>query len=333
MAGTQPHPPIDPEIEAVWPSIVESGLTFTDVTPDQIPAVRELFLTGLPEDDFLRRNGTIELEERLIPGPAGAPEVPALILRPVGRSGPLPCIYFTSNGGKILRSPRIVFIQEDLDAVVELGIVVVSVAPRVGPEDPHPAQVEDAYAGLVWTAEHAEELGIDPDRILIMGKSGGGGIAAATALLARDRGGPSLAHQVLIYPMIDDREVTVSSTFEGVLWDRETNRTGWSAILGDACGGPDVSPYAAPARATDLSGLPPTYLETGSSEVFRDEILDYATRLAAAGVPVELHSWMGGTHAFELFAPDAEVSRACLAARTSYLRRALRQVGPRVPAV
>jgi acetyl esterase/lipase len=139
--------------------------------------------------------------------------------------------------------------------------------------------VEDAYAGLVWTAEHAEELGIDPNHILVMGKSGGGGVAAATALMARDRGGPALAHHILIYPMLDDREVTVSSKFEGVIWDRTSNRTGWTAILGANCGGPDVSPYAAPARATDLRGLPPAYLETGSSEVFRDETIDYAAAL------------------------------------------------------
>ncbi len=332
MAPADAHPPIDPEVDAAWPGIVEAGLTFTDVTPDQITRIRELFLAGLPDDNFLRRGGTVELEERSVPGP-GAPEVPALVLRPAGRTGPLPCAFFTSNGGKILRSTRIVLTQDMLDWVVDPGLVVVSVAPRVGPEDPHPAQVEDAYAGLVWTAEHADELGIDPARILVMGKSGGGGIAAATALLARDRGGPALTHQVLIYPMIDDREVTVSSKFEGVLWDRATNRTGWSAILGDEVGGPDVSPYAAPARATELAGLPPAYLETGSSEVFRDEILDYAARLGHAGVPVELHVWAGGTHAFELFAPDAEISRACLAARTSYVRRALRPTPPHVPAV
>ncbi len=192
MAETQAHPPIDPEVDAAWPAIVESGLTFTEVTADQIPTIRELFLQGLPDDEFLRRAGTIELEERSIPGPAGAPDVPALILRPAGRSGPLPCIYFTSNGGKILRSTRIVITQEELDWIVDLVVVMVSVAPRVRPEDPHPAQVEDAYAGLFWTAEHADELGIDPARILIMGKSGGGGIAAATALLARDRGAPRL---------------------------------------------------------------------------------------------------------------------------------------------
>ena len=146
--------------------------------------------------------------------------------------------------------------------------------------------------------------------------------------MARDRGGPALTHQILIYPMLDDREITVSSKFEGVIWDRTSNRTGWTAMLGEACGGPDVSPYAAPARATDLSGLPPAYLETGSSEVFRDETIDYAARLAQAGVPMELHSWVGGYHGFELTAPDAEISRACLAARTSYLRRALRPAKP-----
>ena len=333
MTAVEPNPPIDPELEAVWPTLVEAGLTWTNVTPDQIPHMRELFLADQPTDDFLRRGGTIEVEERSIPGPEGAPELPALILRPAGRTGPLPCLYYTANGGKILRSTRLAITDLELDWITDLGVVMISVAPRVGPEDPHPAQVEDAYAGLVWTTEHAADLGIEADRIFVFGKSGGGGVAAATALMARDRNGPVLAHQILIYPMIDDRETTVSSKFEDVLWDRATNRTGWSAILGDNVGGPDVSPYAAPARATDLSGLPSTYLETGSSEVFRDEILDYGTRLAQAGVPIELHSWAGGFHGFELFAPDAEVSRAAVAARTSYLRRAVRPAKTRTAPV
>jgi acetyl esterase/lipase len=123
--------------------------------------------------------------------------------------------------------------------------------------------------------------------------------------------------------MIDDRDQNVSSAFDVAPWTQTNNRTGWQAILGDRAAGPDVSPYAAPTRATDLAGLPPAYLEVGSSEVFRDETLDYAAQLAQAGVPMEVHSWNGGFHAFELFAPDAELSKACLAARTSYLRRAL----------
>ncbi len=135
---------------------------------------------------------------------------------------------------------------------------------------------------------------------MVYGKSGGGGVAAATALMARDRGGPALTHQILIYPMIDDREVTVSSGFENLTWPRASNRVGWAAILGDARGGPDVSPYAAPARATDLKGLPSTYMEVGGSEVFRDEDIDYATRLGNAGVPTELHVWVGGFHGYEI---------------------------------
>ena len=124
--------------------------------------------------------------------------------------------------------------------------------------------------------------------------------------------------------MLDDRERTVSSGFEGLIWDRISNRTGWTALLGEQRGGPDVTPYGAPARATDLSGLPSTYLDTGSAEVFRDEIIDYGARLAQAGVAVELHVWSGAMHGSEKLAPDAEVTRAAVAARQSYVRRALR---------
>jgi acetyl esterase/lipase len=326
MNTPEHQPPLDPELEAAMPAVLESGLTWMNTTLDDIPRARELFIAGLPTDDFLKRGGAIELEERTIPGPDGAPDLPALILKPAGRSGPLPCIYYTVNGGKILRSTRLALTDTELDWVAEQGVVMVSVAGRVGPEDRHPALVEDAYAGLVWTVSHAEELGVDRQNIMIFGKSGGGGLAAATALMARDKGAPALTHQILIYPMMDDREITVSSKYEGVLWDRATNRMGWTAYLGDECGGPDVSPYAAASRATDLSGLPPTYLETGSSEVFRDEIIDYAARLAQAGVPIELHSWVGGFHGFELVAPDAEISRMTVAARTSYVQRALANV-------
>jgi acetyl esterase/lipase len=329
MTESGGHPPIDGELqETVWQEVVEAGIGF-NLTLDQIPELRQTYMDSLPSAQDMTRGGDVEVEERSIPGPQGAPELPALILRPKGATGLLPCIYYTANGGKIVQTPFVALSEIEAGWVADLGLVFVSVSPRVGPEDPHPAQAEDAYAGLVWVAEHADELGIDRNQILIMGKSGGGGVAAGTALMARDRGGPAVAHQLLIYPMLDDRERTVSSQFEGVLWDRTSNRTGWTALLGDAAGGPDVSPYAAPARAQDLSGLPPAYLETGSSEVFRDEILAYASRLAQAGVPMELHSWAGGFHSFEISAPDAEISRAALAARTSYLQRALRLASAR----
>lgn len=325
MTDQELHPPIDAELEAtVWAAVKQAGpAAGFGLTAETVPVMREMYLisAGLT-DEALVRNGTLEFEERFISDPAGLPDLPVLIVRPVDQSGPLPCIYVSSNGGKFLQITRGATPQM-LDWAAELGAVIVSVAPNVGPEYPHPALIEGAYAGLVWTAEHAEELRIDPDRIMIFGGSGGGGLAAATALVARDRGGPRLTHQILVCPMLDDREITVSSKFDGINWDRTSNRSGWTAMLGDSVGGPDVSPYAAPARADDLSGLPPAYLDAGGSEVFRDEIIDYAKRLGEAGVPTELHIWAGGFHGFDGVGPDSEISKASLAARTSYVRRAL----------
>lgn len=177
----------------------------------------------------------------------------------------------------------------------------------------------------MWTAEHADELGIDPDQIIVAGTSAGGGLAAGLALLARDRRGPALAAQVLMCPMLDDRNDTPSSrqmAGRGV-WDSTANTTGWTALLGDACGGPDVSPYAAPARAVDLSGLPPAFVDVGSAETFRDEDVAYATRIWQAGGVAELHVWPGGFHGFDTLAPQAAISQEAKAARVRWLRRQL----------
>lgn len=174
-------------------------------------------------------------------------------------------------------------------------------------------------------AKNAAELGIDPERLMIAGISGGGGLAAGTALLARDRAFPRLSHQILMYPMLDDRFETHSSRMVGPegVWDRQSNLYAWTAVLGERRGGPDVSPYAAPARAEDLGGLPRTYIDTGSAEGFRDEILSYAGRLSEAGVSVDLHMWGGAFHGSDLSAADAAVSRAANAAREEFIRRAL----------
>src|SRR3954452_3161414 len=157
-------------------------------------------------------------------------------------------------------------IDSTLDWAEEFGLVVVSVEYRLAPETPHPGPIHDVYAGLLWTAAHADELGFDPSRIVFAGGSSGGGLTAALALLARDRGGPAVLGQMLLCPMLDDRNDTVSShQMAGLgVWDHMANATGWGALLGDAVGGPDVSPYAAPARATDLSGLPPAFIDVGS---------------------------------------------------------------------
>jgi len=212
-----------------------------------------------------------------------------------------------------------------VELVLEHGVVAVNVEYRLAPENPHPAPIEDCYAGLLWTVNHATELRIDPSHIVVMGGSAGGGLAAGLALLARDRGGPALAGQLLLCPMIDDTNTTVAShQYPGVgPWPREANVAGWAALLGEAVGGNDVSPYAAPARARDLSGLPPAFIEVGSAEGFRDEDTSYALRIWKVGGQAELHVWSGGCHGFDMYAADSEITRAALAARDSWLRRVL----------
>ncbi len=209
------------------------------------------------------------------------------------------------------------------DWVETFGVTIVSVDYRLAPEHPHPTPSEDCYAGLLWTVEHAEELGIDPRRLLVAGVSAGGGLAASLALMSRDRGGPALLGQLLICPMLDDRDDTESTRqFESGPWNRSNNRVAWSALLGHDGAGPNTSAYAAPARAADLSGLPPTYLEVGSAEVFRDENVEYASRLWAAGVATELHVWAGGFHCFWQI-EHAAVSQAATSARDDWLGRLL----------
>jgi acetyl esterase/lipase len=199
------------------------------------------------------------------------------------------------------------------------GVPLLAVDYRRAPEHPHPAPVEDAYAGLAWLAGHARELGVDPARIALMGDSGGGGLAAAAALLARDRGLP-VARQVLIYPMLDDRTTTPDPALvPWAGWSYDDNFTGWHALLGDLIGRPDVPAYAAPARAADLSGLPPTYIEVGELDIFRDEAIEYARRIALTGTSVELHVHPGCPHGFDRIAAQADVVRRARADRLRVL--------------
>ncbi|WP_119731376.1 alpha/beta hydrolase [Thermomonospora amylolytica] len=317
-----PPPPFDPELAAVLEIL--SAQVNPWLTADEIPATREALAGMAVPREEVERDGALEVEERSVPGPQGAPDIGLLICRPAGASGALPAIYHTHGGGMILGNNRF-GLDEMLDWAQEFGCAVVSVEYRLAPEHPHPAPVEDCYAGLVWTAEHAAELGIDPERIVVAGSSAGGGLAAALALMARDRGGPALLGQVLLSPMLDDRNDTVSShQMAGLgIWDRTANDTGWTALLGDARGGPEVSPYAAPARAEDLSGLPPAFIDVGSAETFRDEDVTYATRIWQAGGRAELHVWPGGFHGFDQMAPHTALSQEARAARLRWLGRLL----------
>jgi acetyl esterase/lipase len=314
---------LDPELEQALAFFESAGLD--DIRLETIPALRaqagaifEEMRSQIPEND------RVKVEDRSVPGPPDAPAITLRIYRPLAGEGQLPGFYWIHGGGMILGNIS----QDDAACATyaeQLDCVVVSVEYRLAPEHPHPAPVEDCYAGLRWMAEHAAELGIDPQRIAVGGASAGGGLAAATALLARDRSGPEIAFQCLIYPMLDDRNETPSSReFDGIpTWGRTANITGWKALLGDAVGTAEVSPHAAPARAADLSRLPPALIQVGELEVFRDEDIAYATRMLQAGVPVELHVYPGAFHGWDSAAPSAGVSRRMIADRMGALRRAL----------
>jgi acetyl esterase/lipase len=207
------------------------------------------------------------------------------------------------------------------DYVAASGVPILVVDYRVAPEHPHPTPVEDCFAALRWLAGNAANLGVDPARIAVMGDSAGGGLAAGVCLLARDKGGPAVAQQLLIYPMLDDRTTTPDPALAPFLtWTYEDNATGWGALLGAAAGTDAVSPYAAPARAEDLRGLPDTYMDIGDLDIFRGEDIAYARRLADAGVPTELHLYPGCPHAFEALASRAPVSQRAISDRVRRLR-------------
>jgi acetyl esterase/lipase len=233
---------------------------------------------------------------------------------------PGPAVLYLHGGGMISGSVA-VYDGPISRYVSDSGIPMLAVDYRLAPEHPYPAPVEDCYASLVWLAEHASELGVNTSRIAVMGDSAGGGLAAAVALLARDRGGPALAHQILIYPMLDDRNTDPDPEIAPfAVWSYDDNITGWGALLGEAIGGPEVPSYAAPARASDLAGLPACYLEVGQLDIFRDEGLGYAERLGRAGVPVEFHLRPGAPHEFETYAFASDVARRSVADRLRVLR-------------
>lgn len=265
------------------------------------------------------------LEKRLIPGPDGAPDVPVSIYRPTGSTDTLPCILHIHGGGYITGSAaQLEGIHRPLAA--DLGCAIVSVDYRLAPENPFPAAIEDCYAALRWLSGTANDLGVDAARTGVMGESAGGGLAAALALLARDQGEYALSFQHLIYPMIDDRTCRTATPhpFAGeYVWTAESNVFGWTSLLGHAPGGDSTSPYAAAARATDLAGLPPTFIATGALDLFVDEDIDYATRLIRAGVPTELHVYPGAFHAFNI-APGAQIAANARRDSREALRRALR---------
>jgi acetyl esterase/lipase len=268
-------------------------------------------------DSLLPEHPEVVRTDRSIAASDGT-ELGARWYEPGGERMQGPAVVYLHGGGMIMGS---VAGYDRLVAgyVADSGVPFLSVDYRVAPEHPHPTPVEDCYAGLTWLHEHADELHVDRQRIAIMGDSGGGGLAAGVTLLARDRGLP-LARQILVYPMLDDRTTEADPELAPfAAWSYDDNYTGWHALLGDAVGEEAVPETAAPARASDVSGLPPTYVDTGDLDIFRDECIEYARRIAATGTNVELHVHPGCPHGFDR-TPGLPVGERAFADRLRVLR-------------
>lgn len=310
MRAVTPQDLLHPEVAAA-----AALIPFDEVTAEILPSLRAGMALPMPLSDAVERT------EHVVPG---EPEVPVRMHRPKSTDGNLPCLFSMHGGGYVLGSYEMDDPVFD-DLCPKLGVIGVSVEYRLAPDTPYPGPLDDCYRGLQWTHEHAEELGIDPSCIGVMGVSAGGGLAAALALLARDRGEVPVAFQLLDSPMLDDRQITPSSQQDGLaVWSRNSNTFGWKSYLGDLYGCDDVPYTAAPARADDLSGLPPAFVSVGAVDGFRDEDVDYALRLNQAGVPTELHVYPGACHGFQL-AREAPVTKQCMRDREDWLGRQLRR--------
>jgi acetyl esterase/lipase len=312
------RPALDPELR----ELLAGMPLMSRLDPDTLAHLRQLpstpvesLLAGRPAD---HREVTVAAED-------GA-AITLSVFSPThtDRAVAAPCVYWMHGGGMVM-GDRFSQIDIPLEWLEAFGAVVVSVEYRLAPEVTGTTPVDDCLQGLLWIAEHCAELGVDPSRIVVAGVSAGGGLAAGVTLRARDLGTPAIAGQLLVCPMLDHRNTTVSSRqYSGGpgVWTREMNEFGWRAVLGDLTDG-EVSPYVSPALADDLAGLPATYVDTGSAEVFRDEDTDYATRIWAAGGQAELHVWAGAFHGFDALFPQARISVTARRTRTEWLARLL----------
>ncbi|KAG7381222.1 hypothetical protein PHYPSEUDO_006308 [Phytophthora pseudosyringae] len=326
MEETPARPPYDPELEAVIDQAFADGMPL-HFGIDDLPTMREEASSVVSPGPILALSPGSNHEERSIAGPNG--DIQVSILRPSTFDSTKlhPAILFYHPGGMIIGN-RFTGLAALAPYLESYNAIVISPDYRLAPEHPAPSPFEDAYAALEWTGTRLSELGIDPTRLLLAGTSGGGAICAGVTLLARERGGPKVCGQLLVAPMLDDRNDSVSARqfeAEGGKWSSRSNRFAWNCVLGSRSGTPDVKDFEAPGRAKDLSGLPPTYLEVGSAEVCRDEVVAYASKLWESGVQAELHVWPGGWHNFAAHAPDADVSKKALHARHQWVEKQLKQ--------
>ncbi|WP_283116994.1 alpha/beta hydrolase fold domain-containing protein [Corynebacterium stationis] len=297
------------------------------ITAENYPALLDAFSAGPAIAQAAAEANGVVWEDHTIDGPGGSIDV--TVLKPAQLLGNSPLYLAIHSGGMIIgdRFGAINGGYDEYSWIKEHNMIIVTPEYRLAPEHPAPAGLDDCYATLEWAVEQAEEWGVNKDRIMVGGASGGGGLAAGVALMARDRGEIDLFAQCLIYPMLDARNITASSQQfaepHGRIWPRESNEFAWNALLGEGHEEKDISPYIAPARATDLAGLPTTYIDVGSAEVFRDEDIKYALGLLEAGVQTELHVWRGGYHGYDVFGGAAPVSLETTATRSNWMQRIL----------
>lgn len=308
--AADPSALVDPELRPIVAKGIPSGVKFDAAT---LPMMRKAMGAAATSP-----------EERMIPGPAGAPDVRILLVAPPSANKARPAILHIHGGGYIIGSASI---APDLRQLAkEIDAVIVSVDYRLAPETKFPGSLEDNYAALQWLYDHAAELGVDRGRIALIGESAGGGHAAALAIAARDRGHIPIAFQALIYPMLDDRTGSsrpVPAHIGRILWTREANRFGWASLLGVPAGSKTVPKGAVPARVANLAGLPPTWIGVGALDLFVQEDIEYARRLVEAGVPTELMVVPGAFHGFNLFGAKTRVGRQFNDAWIDALKRAL----------
>ena len=309
---------LDEMHQAVLSVLPEKLLDLTDISVTR--AGLDALMSQMPSPEL---PAEISVEEAQIPGIGTDPDVPIRISKPESLPPNAPGLVWIHGGGMVLGSAE----MDDAGSAAmaeQHQCVVISVDYRLAPENPYPAPLHDCYAALKWFAKNANSLGVSSDRIAIGGASAGGGLAAGTALMARDKGGPNLIFQLLVFPMLDHRNETPSSfgTSDTRVWNREANIIAWEAYLNNI---EPIPSYASPSITDDLSGLPPTYINVGTLDIFVDEDIDYAARLSQAGVPVELHVYPGAFHGSNGFVAESSLSLRWAADQSAALEAALNQ--------
>ncbi|WP_269857523.1 alpha/beta hydrolase fold domain-containing protein [Streptomyces sp. RPT161] len=311
---------LDPELAAALATMPRSANgSLMDLS--DIPALREMLRAVSPLATSTPDDPRVTVETLRIPRDDRS-LLDVVLFRPANADRTRPAMLWFHAGGQILGTAH-----DDVEyhtaLALALDCVLAVVDYRLAPETPAPGAADDGYLAYTHLCENAAEHRIDPHRIGIAGASGGGAPAAATALMLRDRQDARPCFLSLSYPMLDDRNETPSS-FEVTdlgIWDRRENLLAWAAVLGDRVGDPALDPYSAPARATDLTGMPDTFIAAAQFDVFRDEDMDFARRLITAGVPVELHLYARAFHAWDRFAPKSTLARTFEHTWHDFLRR------------